>query len=190
MRRPQLLLLASLALLVAVFTTWGQQQAPSKGGWQQAQKTDANGDKSSIQFTLLGKFLTRAKKDSGDPPALVVTCKPQSSRRKFSSASINVGAPLNIEYVEPDEIKAGTSYYQKVNVQYRLDDRKVEKELWTPGTEKISASIPKGALEKMLRAQTVQIKVTEFRAGEISMQFEIADPAQLGAACGLPVRNK
>jgi hypothetical protein len=190
MNKPRLLMLAPLALLLAPFTTPAPQQAPSTGGWQQSQRTDASGDKSSTRFTLLGKFLTRPKKDVEDPPALVVTCKPHASRRKFSTAYVNVGAPLNIEYVEPDEIKAGTSYFPKVNVQYRLDDGKEEKEQWTPGAEKISASIPKAALEKMLRARTVQIKAAEFHGGEISMQFDVPDSTQLGAACGLPVRKK
>jgi hypothetical protein len=190
MNKPRLLLLAPLAMLLAPFITPGQQQAPSTGGWQQSQRTDANGDKSSPQFSLLGKFLTRPKKDVGDPPALVVTCKPHASRRKFSTAYVNVGAPLNIEYVGPDEIKAGTSYFPKVTVRYRLDDQKEEKEQWTPGTEKTSASIPKAALEKMLRAHTVQIKVAEFHAGEISMQFDIPESTQVGTACGLPVRKK
>ncbi len=190
MKKPQLLLLTPVALLLAAFTTPGQQQTPSTGGWQQAQRTDAARDNSTTQFTLPGKFLTPPKKDVGDPPSLVVTCKPHASRRKFSTAYVNVGAPLNIEYVEPDEIKAGTSYFPKVTVRYRLDDQKEEKEQWTPGTEKTSASIPKAALEKMLRARTVQIKVAEFHGGEISMQFDVPDSTQLGTACGLPVRKK
>ena len=190
MNKPRLLLLAPLAVLLAPFTTPGQQQAPSTGGWQQSQTADANGDKSSTQFTLLGKFLTRPTRDVGDPPALVLTCRPHASRRKFSAAYVNVGAPLNIEYVEPDEIKAGTSYFPKVTVQYRLDDRKEEKEQWAPGTEKTSASIPKAALEKMLGAHTVQIKVAEYRGGAISMQFDIPDSTHLGTTCGLPARKK
>ena len=190
MKKAPSLLLATVTFLLAAFMTPGKQQTPSTGGWQQAQRADAARDNSSTQFTLLGKFLTPPKKDVGDPLALVVTCKPHASRRKFSAAYVNVGAPLNIEYVEPDEIKAGTSYFPKVTVRYRLDDQKEEKEQWTPGTEKTSASIPKATLEKMLRARTVQIKVAEFRGGEISMLFEVPDSAQLGTACGLPVRKK
>ena len=189
MKNPQLLLLAPFTFLLAAFTTQGQQQTLSTGGWQHAQRTDAARDSSTTQFTLPGKFLTPPKKDVGDPPALVVTCKPHASRRKFSTAYVNVGAPLNIEYVEPDEIKAGTSYFPKVTVRYRLDDRKEGKEQWTPGGEKTSASIPRAMLEKMLRARTVQVKLAEFHAGEISMQFEIPDSTQLGTACGLPVRK-
>jgi hypothetical protein len=190
MKLPRLLLFAPLALLLAAFTTPGQQQATPTRGWQQTQKTDAARENSSTQFTLSGKFLTRPQKDAANPPTLVVNCKPHGSRGKFSMAYVNVGAPLNIEYVEPDEIKAGTSYFPKVSVRYRLDDRKEEKGQWTPGTEKTSASIPKAAFEKMLQARTVLIKVEEYRGGGISMQFDIPESTQLGTTCDLPVRKK
>jgi hypothetical protein len=190
MKLPRLFLLTPIALLTAGFATPGQQQTPSTRGWQQTQKTDAARETSFTQFTLPGKFLTRPQKDAANPPALVVDCKPQGSRGKFSTAYVNVGAPLSIEYVEPDEIKAGTSYFPKVSVQYRLDDRKEEKGQWTPGTEKTSVSIPKTVLEKMLQVRTVQIKVEEYRGGEITMQFDIPDSTQLGTTCDLPIRKK
>jgi hypothetical protein len=190
MRQLQLLMLGSLALLMATIITPGQQQAPSSGGWQQTQKPNSGRGSSTVQFTLTGKFLTRPPKDAEIPPSLTVTCRPHSSRRKFSTADVNVGAPLTIKYVEPDEIKAGTSYFPKVFVEYRLNDGKVEKDQWTPGTEKISASIPKKTLERLVQAHTVLIKVEDNRGGEISMQFDIPDSAQLATSCDLPIRKK
>lgn len=190
MKLLRFLLLAPPALVLAAFTTPGQQTTSSTNGWQQTQKMDAAREISTTQFSLPGKFLTRPQKDSGSPPALLVVCRPHGSRGKFSAASVNVGAPLNIEYVEPEEIKAATSYFPKVSAQYRLDDGKQEKEQWTPGAEKTSASIPKAALEKMLRSRTVQIKVREYRGGEINMQFDIPDSTQLGTACDLPIHKK
>jgi hypothetical protein len=190
MKLPRLILLTPIALLTAGFATPGQQQTPSTRGWQQTQKTDAARETSFTQFTLPGKFLTRPQKDAANPPALVVSCRPHGSRGNFSTAYVNVGAPLNIEYVEPNEIKTETSYFPKVSVQYRLDEAKEEKEQWTPGAEKTSASIPKKTLEKMLRARTVQIKVQEYRGGEITMQFDIPDSTQLGTTCDLPIRKK
>jgi anaerobic ribonucleoside-triphosphate reductase len=67
-----------------------------------------------------------------------------------------VGDPLKIDWVEPEEIHR-ISYFPKVAVEYRLNDGKEEKENWTPGTDKTSASFSKGSFEKMLRAQTVEI---------------------------------
>ena len=190
MKLHRLLLLGLFALLPGAFTTPGQQQAPSSRGWQRTQKTDAAREPTATQFSLPGKFLTRPQKDPGDPPALVVVCKPHASKGRFSAASVNVGAPLDIEYVEPAEIKAGTSYFPKVSVRYRLDDGRETKERWTPGTDKTSASIPKAALEKVLRARTVQIKVQEYRGGEITTQFDIPDSTLLATTCNLPAHQK
>lgn len=184
---------------VLLFTLWmflaappspGQQQSASAARWQQPQKADAGRDTSSKQFTLAGKFLTKPKNDAGTPPTLVVTCRARGSKGRFSSGSVNPGVPLNIEYVEPDEIKAGISYYPKVSTQYRLDDGKEEKDLWASGADKASATFVKSVLEKMLRAHTVEITVKEFHAGGISMQFDIPDSAQVRDACGMPVRKK
>ena len=61
-----------------------------------------------------------------------------------------------IDWVEPEEIN-GISYFPKVDVLYRLNDAKEDKEQWTPSTDKTSASFSKNSLEKMLRAHTVEI---------------------------------
>ncbi|MGH9713678.1 MAG: hypothetical protein ACRD5M_10325 [Candidatus Acidiferrales bacterium] len=177
-------------MFVAALPTPGQQQSASAPGWQQAQKSDAGRDTSSRQFTLAGKYLTKPKSDPGTPPTLVVACRARGSKGRFSSASVNPGVPLDIEYVEPSEIKAGNSYYPKVDARYRLDDGKAEKEQWSAGTDKASATFSKSVLEKMLRAHTVEITVKEFKSGEISMQFDIPDSPQLESACGVSVRKK
>jgi hypothetical protein len=190
MKKTWLLLTTPLSLLLAVAPTPGQQPAPSPGGWQLAQKPDASHENSPAQFSLPGKFISRPQKDPGTPPELAVSCKRRRLGKRFISAYWEVGALLKIDYVEPDEIKAGTSYYPKVNVQYRLDDGKEEKDQWTPGTEKASVSIPKKTLEKMLQAHTVQIKVPDYTGREISVQFDIPDSSQVGATCDLPVRKK
>jgi hypothetical protein len=190
MRLSQLLLVSSSALLLTAIATPGQQQAPPSTVWQQTQKTESGRGSSNVQFSLTGKFLTRPPKDADIPPSLVVTCRPHSSRRKFFTADVNVGAPLTVKYIEPDEIKAGTSYFPKVFVEYRLNDGKEQREQWTPGTEKISAAIPKKTLEKMLQASSVMMKVLDNRGGEISMQFDIPDSTPLATSCDLPIRKK
>lgn len=183
-------LLALMGMLPAALSTPGQQPSTSARGWQQSLKPDPGRDTSSTQFLLTGKFLTLPTKDSGGPPALAVSCGVRRSKPRFTTGYVNVGAPLNIEYIEPEEIKAGISYYPKVIARYRLDDGKEEKDQWTPGTEKTSAGFTKSALEKMLRAHTVEITVREFHGGEISMQFDIPDSTQLENACGIRIRKK
>lgn len=187
---PQRFLLAIFLFNLAAPSTQAQQQSAPARGWQQTQKADANRDILSNQFTLAGKFLTKPKTDPGAPPTLVVACRARGSKGRFSSGSVNPGVPLDIEYVEPPEIKAGTSYYPKVSTRSRLDDGKEAKELWAAGTDKASATFSKQALEKMLRARTVEITVREYRAGEISMQFEIPDSAQVANACGVSIGKK
>lgn len=179
-----------LMTFIAAPATPGQQQNAPARGWQQTQKADANRDILSNQFTLAGKFLTKPKSDPGAPPTLVVSCRARGSKGRFSSGSVNPGVPLNIEYVEPPEIKGGISYYPKVTTRYRLDDGKEEKEQWSAGADKASATFSKAMLEKMLRAHTVQITVSEYRAGEISMQFDIPDSALVENACGFTARKK
>jgi len=92
---------------------------------------------------------------------------------------------MKIIYVEPEEIH-GTSYEQKVAVRYRTDDGSdEERENWSPGLDKISTSIPKDSLKKILRARTVSISLDDERGSELAMQFDMPDPAQVEAACNV-----
>ena len=101
-------------------------------------------------------------------PALIVDCIPAkesgSSKGRFLAASLHVGSPLKIKYVEPEEIH-GTSYFPKVEVRYRTDDGKEEQEKWSPLSEKekTAASIPKEALKRILRARSVSITAEDER---------------------------
>ena len=190
MKRTWLLLTTPLSLLLATGPKPGAQQATTPGAWQLTQKPDASHENSPAQFSLAGKFIARPQKDPGTPPELELSCKRHRLGKRFTSAHLEVGALLKIAYVEPDEIKAGTSYYPKVDVQYRLDDGKEEKDQWMPGTEKTSVSIPRKTFEKMLQAHTVQIKLPDYTGREISVQFDVPDSSQVGATCDLPVRKK
>jgi len=190
MRTPRLLSLFALLLAFIPLPIAAQQKSTSATGWVQTKKTEPGGEASQIQFTLAGKFLTRPQRDPGTPPTLVMMCHPRGSRGRFISASVNVGAPLAVQYVEPEEIKAGMSYYPKVEVHYRLDDSKEEKAQWTPGSDKASVSLPKDEVKKMLAAHTAQFTVAENRAGEITMQFDIPDSTQVETVCDLPARKK
>jgi hypothetical protein len=86
--------------------------------------------------------------------------------------------------LEPEEIH-GISYFPKVAVEYRLNDGKEEKENWTPGTDKTSASFSKGSFEKMLRAQTVQLTADDNHGLHVVMQFDMPDPTPVEQACDI-----
>ncbi|MGH9711767.1 MAG: hypothetical protein ACRD5M_00500 [Candidatus Acidiferrales bacterium] len=187
--------LLPLALLLAIpFLAIAQQAAPSAQKWRQAKKTDSARGITYTQFTLAGKFLKWPAGDASIRPTLEVDCTPSEtsheSRRQYLHAYLLAGIPLEIKYVEPDEITEGISYYPKINVEYSLDASKVRREQWDPGPDKASATMNKGSLERMIEAHTIVISVDENKAGEVTMQFDMPDSAALVEACDLPNRKK
>lgn len=181
-----------IAILVAGVSFWtaAQQNTGSGTGWVQSKKMDAGRESSYVQFTLTGKFLTHPQKDSTGPPTITVNCHPKGSRGRFIASYVNAGMPLTIQYVEPEQLTTGISYYPKVNVRYRLDDGKEEKAQWAPNSDKTAVSLPKDELKKLLGARTAQFTAAENHGGEVSMQFDIADPTQVETVCDLPVHKK
>jgi hypothetical protein len=184
MKQLQVLFLVPLALFFTISTSTFAQQppaAPQPQGWHQTQTTTSN---ASVRFVLSGKFLKGPTSEVTNRPALAVDCgKGRGSDGKFVAGNLLAGAPLKIEYVEPTEIH-GTSYFQKVFAQLRVDDGKVEKRTWTPGKEKTSAVFGKYTLKKILRAHTVEITVKDEGGTELVMQFDIPDSSSVAQACG------
>ena len=82
------------------------------------------------------------------------------------------------------------SYYPKVAVVYRLNDGKEDKENWTPGTDKTSASFPKSSFEKILHAQTLEMTAEDNQGSEVIMQFEMPDPTSVEQNCDVDVHKK
>ena len=186
MKPTPFILLAPLAMASLGFTAMAPQQ-PSV--WKQSQKTDAAAGTTSTRFTMAGKFLKSPQGDVPNRPALVLDCAPgrgsHPHKGRLLSANLLVGAALKIVYVEPEEIH-GTSYFPKVSISYRLDDaNKAELEKWSSGTEKASASIPAGALKKLLRAHSVEITASDDHGSPVVMQFDMPDPTPVEAACGV-----
>jgi hypothetical protein len=184
MKQLQALFLVPLALFFTIsISTFAQQPpaTPQTQGWHQTQLTSGN---AAVRFVLSGKFLKGPTSEVTNRPALAMDCgKGRGSGGKFVAGTLLVGAPLKIEYVEPTEIH-GTSYFQKVFAQLRVDDGKVEKRTWTPGKEKTSAVFGKYTLKKILHAHTVEITVKDEGGTELVMQFDIPDSSSVAQACG------
>jgi hypothetical protein len=174
------------------FGAFAKPQPASGQDWQESPKTDIHGT-TYTQYTLAGRFIKRPHAEVSAQPSLVVGCElakeSRWSKAGFREGTLRVGAPLKIEYVEPEEIH-GNSYLQRNFVEYRLDDGKVEHEQWTPSTDKASVTLPKDAFHKFLSAHTVLITVYEDGSGEIEMQFDMPDPAKVAQACHLHVHRK
>jgi hypothetical protein len=187
-------LLLLVLLLAAPLSALPQQASAPAQKWRQSQKTDAARGISYTQFTLAGKFVKWPEKDAENRPSLEADCRtPEESgglMEKFWHAYFFAGTPLTVQYVEPDAITTGISYFQKIDVRYRLDNGKEKKEQWSPGPDKSSVSIPKDVLKKMLGAHSVEMSVNEVNAKEVSAQFEMPDSSEVAQACGLGYHKK
>ena len=191
MKPTPLLLLVPLAWASFGFAQPAAKPLASSNGWQQSQKTDTARAFSYTRFTLVGKFVkspqVKSPQDVAEIPALTVDCIPgeesHSAKGRLLAANLLVGSTLKVVYVEPEEIR-GTSYFPKVAVRYRTDGAE-EEEKWSPSTEKTSASIPKDALKKFLRARTVAITADADGGSQIALQFDMPDAAPVEAACNV-----
>jgi hypothetical protein len=186
-------------ILVLLFSAVGfpalaQQLAASGPEWQITKKSDPSSGTRNVVFTLAGKFLTPPKSGSSDHPTIVVTCNPDKHVRgllgNLVSATLNVGAPLKINYIEPEQLTTGISYYPKVVVQYRVDERKPEDDQWNPNSEKTGANLDKDVIKKLIYdrkvpVRRVEIYANENEAGQIVMQFDMPDPTQMAKTCGI-----
>src|ERR1700722_5136265 len=192
MKPSRLLLLVPLAWASFGFAQQAPKHPASANGWQQSQKTDTARAFSYTRFTLVGKFVkppqVKSPQDVSDIPALTVDCilgeESHTAKGRFLAANLLIGSTLKVVYGEPEEIR-GTSYFPKVAVRYRTDGAGEEEEKWSPNTEKTSASIPKDALKKFLRAHTVAITADADRGSQISMQFDVPDATPVEAACNV-----
>jgi hypothetical protein len=165
--------------------------SPADHAWQTSQHSDPAGTYTFTRFTLAGRFVGSSLANS---PAITVDCIPRgaSSHAKFLTADLLVGTNLKIDWVEPEEIR-GTSYFPKVGVEYRLDGASAGgQQEWQAGTDRVptgkpsdqaSATIPKDALKRILRAHTVSITAEDAQGAPLQMQFDIPDTASLRAAC-------
>jgi hypothetical protein len=191
-----------VTLFPSVLIAWASlgfaQSAPQplspQHGWQPSQQTNVPDAYTYTRFTLAGKFPTPTQAEASVRPALVVDCIPGTGsdhpKGRFLAAHLLVGTPLQIRWVEVaiPENANGIWYPPKVAVQYRADDAHPERDQWPAGTDKTSASIPKGALKEILRAHTVAITAADADGSRLPMQFDMSDAAPVKDGCNLDER--
>jgi hypothetical protein len=175
--------------------TPAQQASPQ--AWQEVKSTDWVREPRR-EFNLAGKFLAPLPANVAgalaNPPVLLLKCavpRRSGGEGKFRVGAVVVGALVKIHMVEPEEIKAGVSYYPEVSVSYRFDDGKPVDDDWPPRYDKTSAEFDKTIFKKMLRAHTMLITLHDKDGHELRMQFDMPEPsapsaAQLAAAPALP----
>ncbi len=190
MKQVSAFLIVPLAFVSLAFSAVTAQPQDSAQGWRQTERTDqVRGD--YTRYTLVGKFLKAPAGDSAARPSLTVDCSThnRSHKSKFVRGTLVVGDPLKIDWVEPEEIH-GISYFPKVDVLYRLNDAKEDKEQWTPSTDKTSASFLKSSLEKMLRAHTVEITAQDQGGASVVMQFDMPESGVIEQGCDVDQHKK
>lgn len=171
----------SLALMCFTATTGKAQE------WKRTETTDALSGTKFSEFVLRGKFLTSPRSPVSRPPALVVQCIPGKHLRlsgRFMHGDLDVGTVL-------DHRTGG------IDVQYRLDDGKIQSETWNVSTDGTAAFFPETTLNNFLYGhilthkegtsrpvRKIVIAVNEYLAAQIVMQFNLLDPTEVGEACG------
>jgi hypothetical protein len=128
----KVMLLAVGIFASAILLSASERGTAPSTGWQQSQKTDALRGTSYPQFTLVGKWLTPPRHEPELPPTIVVHCQP--GQHPF-------GHHVNGKFVDGYWV-ANTVLDTQVNggrtvteVQFRLDDKKIQTEYWTPSTD-------------------------------------------------------
>ena len=173
-------------LLMSASSGWAQPSAAP--AWQQSRMTDPAQTYSFARFTLLGRFTNASNDKSGTRPTLTLDCIPGSpphTKGRYLDATLLVGPKLKIVYVEPEEIH-GMSYYPKVDVRYRVDNAKDEqRDQWSAGADKVSASVPKDAVKQILRAHALAITVADDHGSLLQMKFDLPEPTSVEQACNV-----
>ena len=177
-------------LLLSGSSGWTQPatQLSAAPAWQQSGMTDPAQTYSFARFTLLGRVANAPNVKSGNRPVLTVDCipgTPSHPKGHYLASAIVVGLTLKIVYVEPEEIH-GMSYYQKVDVRYRIDEaRDAERDQWSAGPDKVSASVPRDVVKKILRARVLDITVADEHGSRLQLKFDLPDPTPLEQACNV-----
>jgi hypothetical protein len=191
--KPTSRILPALIVLAAGVMAPLAAQTASQPEWRTAQKRDPGDSYDFTRFSLSGRFAAAAS--GAARPALTIDCiPPQGSRHgKFLVAALLVGKPVQIKYVEPEEIR-GTSYYPKLAVSYRTDSGEARTENWPLGTErtpaanpadKTAASIPSDAFKRILHAHTVSITASDANGAPLEMHFDMPSALPVEAGCDM-----
>jgi hypothetical protein len=159
--------------------------------WQQSEEQDALRGTTHLRFELKERFLTAPKNPTIDRPALIVTCQPGKHLRIYNGKFLQGFATAGVV------LDSG-------QVQYRIDDGKIQREEWSSSTNSSSAFFPSAAtLNNLLYGHILPhkegtsapvrklvIAVDQFLAGEIAMQFDMPDPTSIADACGVIAHKK
>ena len=181
----------------------------SQGTWARADRTDALRGTAYSRFTLEGKFLETPERGRVSSPTLVVDCDPTKRRVSGHQLGQLLDAYISVGAVIDSMLGSGG---QRLFGEYRVDDGKVKAEVWSYSSNyaAIVLSSPTGEegnfemyLDDLLYshkaaykehasipAKKAVVRVSEFLGGNITMEFDLPDPAVLAESCGLFLSKK
>jgi hypothetical protein len=189
-----------LIAFVAVAIAHAQTSSPTSTTWIREDKIDQFRGTKYVQFALPGRYLTPPSNSSTDFfPTIVVRCLPGENSKghrkgKLIDGRISVGTIVDTDVAESGSVLT--------LVQYRLDDGKVQAENW-PHSTNFSAIFfgglfPDSDLSNILYGHVfyhkenttppvrkLVVSVPEYLAGDVVMQFDLPDPAEVAEACGV-----
>jgi hypothetical protein len=198
-------------LLLCIATVGIAQDANSAAGaWTQANKSDALHGTSFREFALQGRFLVPPQHSSVPAPVLILHCLPgphgfgnAKTNGLFVQGWIAVGAVLSS--AEPS---TGKDFASRVPVEFRLDDKKLQGDLWPISTDLTGVFLNRPycgfcTLANLLyghslphkegsgpQVRKVVIGVPEAFAAQIQMQFDFPDSTEVAEACGIITHKK
>ena len=196
----------SLLLLCIAVSGMAQTADSAASAWAQADKSDALHETSFKEFTLQGKFLVPPQHSSSSAPLLVLHCQPGPHGRgkaktngHFVEGWISVGAVLN----SSAEKVAFGAMEALVQVEYRLDEQKLQEDAWRVSTDHSGIFLNRQLcgdcnLNVLLyghalphkegtnpQVRRVILGVPEYLAAQIQMQFDFPDSTEVAEACGV-----
>ncbi len=165
--------------------------------WITADKVDPFRGTHYTAIELDGKFLTPPQHENVEKPVLYLECVAGTHgygrgvrEGSFLSGHINMGTVLN-----RDPQRGG------VPVQFRLDDGKIQQDLWSASTDGQTVFLNEMALDTLLyghflphkegtnpAVKKVTIAVNEYLASEVVAEFDI--PEAVADTCGVIVHKK
>lgn len=163
--------------------------------WKKEEKTDPLRETRFLQFSLEGKYLRPPSKAAElTSPLMVIRCAPGRfafghARGKFLEGYVVVGGVVDSNM---QGVREG------LNVQFRLDDRKLQAGQWSHSTDFSALFFSDMTFNNLLyghllphkentgpQVYKVVIGASEFLGGEVVMQFDMPDATEVADACGV-----
>jgi hypothetical protein len=186
----------AFVLGLAFLAVAAAQQAPV---WASNPVKDAFRGTEYTQFSLAGKFVTAPLHASSNNPVLMLDCIP-GAEGSGKHGGVLAGAFLYPGHSVADD-HGSHSKNGRIRTEYRLDDGKVHAEFLDPSTDfkAVSLKAPRcgncvlddwfyGDAHKDASSSQVRkivLNLSEFKGGNVVIQFDLPDITQVASACGL-----